>query len=62
MKEDYIIPPNWEVAEKHGRDKLVKNIKQVPLMADNNIKLGFLGEGFPILFELIKYIIILLTV
>ena len=26
------------------------------------MELGFLGEGFPILFELIKYIIILLTV
>jgi hypothetical protein len=78
------IPPDWVIAENHGRANLACDPSklnevydmnsdkfchccqhQIPgeedfYPLDDNMVLGELGEGFPILFQLMKYINIVL--
>ena len=74
------IPPDWDLAEKHGKANLAYDLsqcsepynansdnfchccqKQIPdqsmfyPLGDNYI-LGELGEGYPVLFQLMKYL------
>ena len=78
------IPPDWDLAEKHGRANLAYDPtkctdaydmnsdkfchccqRQIPTdndfyPLDDNFNLGELGEGFPVLFQLMKYLNLLL--
>ena len=80
------IPPNWELAVKHGKANLAVDASKTtlpysdtthcvccqrqypteddfyPLFGSGaNTRLGELGEGFPILFQLMKYLTYLMV-